>query len=216
MWRMIMTANVLRAYGRLILKSRIRIQQTKGGLLEDVCRWVLENSDFKWWWDDKNVWLLWIRGEPDKGKTMLVCGIIDELRKKISSSELLLFLFCQDADAHINNATSVLRSLIRQLVDEQPLLISHIRKRYDQYEGTNSWYTVSKIFYQHPGRSRHEERLLYGWRSWWVSGWSSRTSQQDHAKVIVILLLGLTLCINRWCRKSASQKSMSHVGRSST
>lgn len=111
-----MTANVLRAYGRLILKSRIRIQQTKGGLLEDVCR-------------------------------MLVCGIIDELRKSISSSELLLFLFCQDADAHINNATSVLRSLIRQLVDEQPLLISHIRKRYDQYEGTNSWYTVSQIFY---------------------------------------------------------------------
>jgi hypothetical protein len=47
-----------------------RIQQTKGVLLEDVYRWVLEKSEFRRWRDDKNVRLLWIRGDPGKGKTM--------------------------------------------------------------------------------------------------------------------------------------------------
>jgi hypothetical protein len=123
-----------------------RIQQTKGVLLEDVYRWVLEKSEFRRWRDDKNVRLLWIRGDPGKGKTMLVCGIIDELKKSTSNAELLSFFFCQAADSRINSATAVLRCLIRQLIDEQPSLISHIRKRYDQYEAPNSWYTMSQIF----------------------------------------------------------------------
>jgi hypothetical protein len=126
--------------------EKIRIQQTKGGLLEDVYRWVLENPDFRRWRDDKEVRLLWIRGDPGKGKTMLVCGIIDELKKSTSNSDLLLFFFCQAADSRFNNATAVLRCLIRQLVDQQPSLISHIRKRYDQYEDTNSWYALSQTF----------------------------------------------------------------------
>lgn len=126
--------------------EKIRIQQTRGGLLEDVYRWVLENPDFRRWRDDEKARLLWIRGDPGKGKTMLVCGILDELKKSISGSISLSFFFFQATDSRINNATSVLRCLIRQLVDKHPSLVSHIRKRFDQYEDRNSWYTLSQIF----------------------------------------------------------------------
>ncbi|KAL4744666.1 WD40-repeat-containing domain protein [Aspergillus terricola var. indicus] len=126
--------------------EKIRIQQTKGGLLEDVYCWVFENPDFRRWRDDKMTRLLWIRGDPGKGKTMLVCGIIDYLKQSIKGSELLSFFFCQAADSRINNATAVLCCLIRQLVDQQPSLISHIRKRHDAYEDINSWYIMSQIF----------------------------------------------------------------------
>ncbi|KAF7164512.1 hypothetical protein CNMCM6106_001030 [Aspergillus hiratsukae] len=148
------TLYVMNDNDRLCLKSlwptdpkieKTQIQQTKGGLLEDVCRWILENPDFRRWRVDQNTRLLWIRGDPGKGKTMLVCGIVEELKKSISGSELLSFFFCQAADSRINNATAVLRCLIRQLVDQQPSLISHIRKRYDLYEDMNSWYTMSQI-----------------------------------------------------------------------
>ncbi|GIJ85685.1 hypothetical protein Asppvi_004546 [Aspergillus pseudoviridinutans] len=125
--------------------EKTRIQQTKGGLLEDVYRWVLENPDFRRWRDDPKTRLLWIRGDPGKGKTMLVCGIVDELKKSISGSQLLSFFFCQAADSRTNSATAVLRCLIRQLVDQQPSLILHIRKRHDLYEDLNSWYTMSQI-----------------------------------------------------------------------
>ncbi|KAF6805328.1 vegetative incompatibility protein HET-E-1 [Colletotrichum musicola] len=57
-----------------------RIQDTKGGLLTDSYVWVLQNPDFCRWRDDKDQWLLWVKGDPGKGKTMLLCGIIDELQ----------------------------------------------------------------------------------------------------------------------------------------
>ncbi|KAL1845561.1 hypothetical protein Plec18170_009696 [Paecilomyces lecythidis] len=123
-----------------------RMQQMKGGLLENVYSWILKNPDFEQWRNNPQNRLLWIRGDAGKGKTMLVCGIIDELKKSIRKSELVSFFFCQAADSRINNATAILRGLIRQLVDQQPLLILHIRKHYDLYEDTDSWYTVSQIF----------------------------------------------------------------------
>jgi hypothetical protein len=77
---------------------------------------------------------------------MLVCGILDNLKMSISGSNSLSFFFFQATDSRINNATSVLRCLIRQLVDDHPSLISHILKRFDEYEDRNSWYTLSQIF----------------------------------------------------------------------
>ncbi|OAT05042.1 hypothetical protein BDBG_16392 [Blastomyces gilchristii SLH14081] len=126
--------------------EKTRIQQTKGDLLKDVYSWILENPELQKWRDDQQNRLLWVRGDPGKGKTMLVCGIVDELKESIGKSKLLSFFFCQATDSRINNATAVLRSLIRQLVDQQPSLISHIRKKYDLYEYTNSWFAVSRIF----------------------------------------------------------------------
>jgi hypothetical protein len=58
-----------------------RIEDTKGGLLEDSYRWILDNADFQRWRNDQQSRLLWIKGDPGKGKTMLLCGIIDELVK---------------------------------------------------------------------------------------------------------------------------------------
>ncbi|KAF1969949.1 WD40 repeat-like protein [Bimuria novae-zelandiae CBS 107.79] len=63
-----------------------RIEDTKGGLLKDSYHWILENSDFQRWRDDHQHRLLWIKGDPGKGKTMLLCGIINELSKSISQT----------------------------------------------------------------------------------------------------------------------------------
>ncbi|KAL2195258.1 NACHT domain-containing protein [Corynascus similis CBS 632.67] len=127
-----------------------RIEQTKGGLLADSYRWVLDNADFRKWHDDIESRLLWIKGDPGKGKTMLLCGIIDEL-KSTSDSSLLSFFFCQATDASLNNATAVLRGLIFLLIDQQPSLISHVQKKYDAtgnplFRDRNAWVALSEIF----------------------------------------------------------------------
>lgn len=79
---------------------------------------------------------------------MLLCGIINELKK--STGNLLSFFFCQAADSRINNATAVLRGLIYLLVKQQQSLISHIRDSYDArgkpFEGENAWSALSNIF----------------------------------------------------------------------
>lgn len=112
--------------------------------------WILENPDYRKWRDDQQSRLLWIRGDPGKGKTMLLCGIVDNLKKSNVKSQLLSFFFCQATDSRINNATAVLRGLIHQLVNQQPSLISHIHKKYidrgkELFEDINSWVAVSQI-----------------------------------------------------------------------
>lgn len=131
-----------------------RIEKTKGGLLAKSYSWVLDNDGFKHWRNDEQSRLLWIRGDPGKGKTMLLCGIIDELSLATRSREkeattLLSYFFCQASDARINNATAVLRGLIYLLAKQQPSLTSHIRDRYDEgkpFEGKAAWWTLLNIF----------------------------------------------------------------------
>jgi hypothetical protein len=59
--------------------DKTRIEQTKGGLLKDSYKWILDHEDFRRWRNDRESRLLWIKGDAGKGKTMLLCGIIDEL-----------------------------------------------------------------------------------------------------------------------------------------
>ena len=106
------------------------IELNKGSLLRDSYRWVLSHVDFQRWQDSRDSQLLWIRGDPGKGKTMLLCGIINEMKSTAPTANISFF-FCQATDIRINNATAVLRGLIYMLVTQQLALISYGRKSYD-------------------------------------------------------------------------------------
>jgi archaellum biogenesis ATPase FlaH len=130
--------------------DKTRIERTKGGLLRDSYRWILGNPDFQQWRDHTESRLLWIKGDPGKGKTMLLCGIIDELSKSTQPA-LQSFFFCQGTDSRINNATAVLRGLIYLLVDQQPSLLSHVRTKYDRagetlFKDANTWDALLEVF----------------------------------------------------------------------
>ncbi|KAL7947007.1 quinon protein alcohol dehydrogenase-like superfamily [Trichoderma barbatum] len=93
--------------------------------------------------------LLWIRGDPGKGKTMLLCGIVDNLQK-LAPYSFISFFFCQATDERINNSTSVLRGLIFSLVDQQRHLLKHVREHYVRqgkslFEPPGAWYALSGI-----------------------------------------------------------------------
>ncbi|KAJ5917571.1 hypothetical protein N7466_011125 [Penicillium verhagenii] len=128
-----------------------RIKNDKGGLLKDSYRWILDNKEFKQWRDSEKNRLLWIRGDPGKGKTMLLCGIIEELTRLYGDNASISFFFCQATDMRINSATSVLRGLIYLLVKNHPSLLHHVRARYDYtgktlFEDVNAWNALSTIF----------------------------------------------------------------------
>ncbi|OWT42609.1 WD domain, g-beta repeat domain-containing protein [Pochonia chlamydosporia 170] len=129
-------------------KDKERIEHTKGGLLRDSYLWILDNADFKQFRNDPQSRLLWIKGDPGKGKTMLLCGIINELLKK--PDEVLSYFFCQATVPQLRNATSVLRGLMHLLLDKRPSLISHLRARYDTtgeklFQGINVWGSLEEI-----------------------------------------------------------------------
>jgi hypothetical protein len=128
-----------------------RIQETKGGLLKDSYRWILDNTDFQRWRSDPQNPLLWVKADPGKGKTMLLCGVIDELQQSTGATDLLSYFFFQASDSRINNANAALRGLIYVLVCQQPSLIAHVRKKYDHagkalFEDANAWIALSDMF----------------------------------------------------------------------
>jgi Cdc6-like AAA superfamily ATPase len=132
--------------------ERRRIEATKGGLLDDSFRWVLGNSEFQRWRSRHQSQLLWVKGDPGKGKTMLMIGIIKELLQQAKSqpSQTIAYFLCQATDPKLNNATSILRSLIYMLIRQQPHLISYLREKYDTdpklFESGNLFYSLSATF----------------------------------------------------------------------
>ncbi|KAM0443818.1 hypothetical protein ACHAO4_010354, partial [Trichoderma viride] len=136
--------------------DKTRIEATKGGLFNDSYRWIIEHRDFRKWRDDERSRLLWIKGDPGKGKTMLLCGIVNELSHRTrlrdqKANTLLSYFFCQAADERINSATAVLRGLIYLVVEQQPLLVSHVQKKYKHggealFKDANAWSALSEIF----------------------------------------------------------------------
>ncbi|KAF5978534.1 heterokaryon incompatibility protein het-E-1 [Fusarium coicis] len=107
--------------------DKARIEQTNGGLLKDSYVWILDSPEFVTWRDESKAGrLLWIRGDPGKGKTMLF--------KTIS------YFFCQATNSGLNNYTAILKGLIYLLVIQHPTAVSHLDDKKDE----NHWnYKVS-------------------------------------------------------------------------
>ena len=98
--------------------DKIRIKNTKSGLLENSYFWIIKNSEFWQWWNNQQTRLLWIKENSDKSKIMLLCDIIKKIKTSMSKSDLLSYFFCQTTDSQINNATAVLRGLIYILITQ--------------------------------------------------------------------------------------------------
>ncbi|KAF5240387.1 hypothetical protein FANTH_9647 [Fusarium anthophilum] len=125
-----------------------RIEHEKGGLLKDCYRWILYNDNFLQWRDDPEQHLLWIRGDPGKGKTMLLAGLITELEE--TSDKGVFYFFCQAARPSHRTASDVLRGVIWLFVSKRPDLKCYVRREYDQagsnvFADHNSWYALSGI-----------------------------------------------------------------------
>jgi NACHT domain len=125
-----------------------RIEGTKDRLLRDSYVWIVNYEDFMDWRDGDETQLLWIKGDPGKGKTMLLIGIVKEMQSTCSST-LLSYFFCQATDRSLNSATAVLRGLIYRLLIQRPSLMSHVRDKYDKagkslFEDSNAYFSLSQ------------------------------------------------------------------------
>ncbi|KAL6702125.1 hypothetical protein J3F84DRAFT_343608 [Trichoderma pleuroticola] len=126
-----------------------RILMLKGPLLKESFSWILEHEDFNEWRHTKESGVLWIKGDPGKGKTMLLCGIIEDLGK--DSAVNLSYFFCQATDYRINTAAAVVGGLIKTLLKSHLEILSHIREKYEdgpkgQLEGPNALVILCDIF----------------------------------------------------------------------
>jgi hypothetical protein len=138
-------------------EDRARIEGDKDTLLKDCYAWILDDASFQQWRTQDEARLLWIKGDPGKGKTMMTMGVIDELSRKdkvkpppkpmskmlaklklsskpgpksASRPQLLTYFFCQSTRPELNTAASVLRGLMYLLVAQRPQLVQHVQEKY--------------------------------------------------------------------------------------
>jgi hypothetical protein len=106
-----------------------RIEKTEGGLLPGTYNWIYSNAEFQRWQKYHDNQLLWIKGDPRKGKTMLLCGISSNLETSTTRARNLSYFFCRATDSRLNSATTVLRGLLYSLI-QQPQIHLRIREKY--------------------------------------------------------------------------------------
>ncbi|KAJ4331972.1 hypothetical protein N0V95_009773, partial [Ascochyta clinopodiicola] len=145
-------------------EDRARIEGDKDKLLRDCYAWILNDASFQRWRTQSESRLLWIKGDPGKGKTMMTMGLIAELscsgpsyvvvpkkRRLVDEPEpLLSFFFCQNTLPALNNAVAVLRGLVYMLVTQREDLLRHVQKRYNAvgrqlFEGHNAVYALREM-----------------------------------------------------------------------
>ncbi|KAL7945781.1 NACHT domain-containing protein [Trichoderma barbatum] len=116
-----------------------RILELKGPFLHESFNWILDHEGFEKWRCTRKSGVLWIKGDPGKGKTMLLCGIIDDFEQNPGINANLAYFFCQATDSRINTATSVVAGLISPLVKRLQKIFSQthqeFRERVDQHQG---------------------------------------------------------------------------------
>ncbi|KAL7903729.1 Pfs, NACHT and WD domain protein [Trichoderma velutinum] len=203
--------------------DKTRIQQTKGALFKDSYRWVLENETFKNWRNNDNnerSQVLWIKGDSGKGKTMLLCGIIDELfpETKLANPTIdtsLSYFFCQGTDSRMNNETAILRGLIYLLIVQQPSLLRDVEKEYNRagdrlLVDANVWEDLSKIFDRIISHLKSENVILI------IDALDECAIDLSKSKLLDLIVQSSTLSCIKWVISSRNipsiqQKLMPHI-----
>ncbi|OBT70089.1 hypothetical protein VE03_00429 [Pseudogymnoascus sp. 23342-1-I1] len=88
--------------------------------------WLLENTKVKAWLDptDANANLLWLKGIPGAGKTILTSRLIAVMREMDRHD--VVFFYCKDEDKLRNSLAAILKGLISQLLTINPGVLSYL------------------------------------------------------------------------------------------
>lgn len=98
------------------------IANKKDKLLESTDSWVLNDTTYLKWLNENRPRVLWLRGDPGKGKTMLAIALIEEFTKSLEHVEsgsrtALAYFFCDNQDDRRKTASLI--SFIRFFASSQ-------------------------------------------------------------------------------------------------
>lgn len=98
-------------------------------------QWLLNSEKFKAWMETDNQ-TLFCPGIPGAGKTILAAIIIEKLTACVENDKSIgvAYLYCNFRRYEEQRAEDLLASLLKQLVQDRPSLLSNVRNLYDSYK----------------------------------------------------------------------------------
>lgn len=108
-------------------------EMQKGPLIESACSWILKDPMYLTWLNRRTSrQILWIHGDPGKGKTMIALALIRKFsamaRDAGSSKPLLAYFLYNNLADRPNNVLAMAKSLLYQILKQKPYLLSHLRQ----------------------------------------------------------------------------------------
>ncbi|KAG9657777.1 hypothetical protein KCU64_g4966, partial [Aureobasidium melanogenum] len=95
-------------------------------------QWLTKTDDFNQWISGSNPSVFWFTGILGSGKTVMTAFVVEQLSAKtIQGSEKLAYFFCQYDNETSLKATTVLRSIIRQLLDQDDRIFAENKSKVD-------------------------------------------------------------------------------------
>ena len=100
---------------------------------EGTCTWFTKHLAFQSWQNSVENRVLWIWGRPGVGKTVMMKHLLQHLRHSFhgrsNSQNILAFFFCDDKDWLRKGHVQLLRSLMDQILSQDPQLIRYLNER---------------------------------------------------------------------------------------
>jgi hypothetical protein len=101
--------------------DRRSILRNRGKRTKGTCEWITNLDKYKEWLTAKESNLLWICGQPGRGKTYLSIYLAEKLAE--TEDAILLEYYCDNKDERRNTASTVVRGLIFGLLNQLPELV---------------------------------------------------------------------------------------------
>ncbi len=132
------------------------IANKKDKLLDTTESWIMKDPTYIKWLQDSRSLVLWLHGDPGKGKTMLAIALIEEFSRKLrmdksARNTALVYFFCDNQDDRRRTASLILRGLIYQILCQHPDLAVYLHNEYEKqreqlFSSPNSLHTCWRIF----------------------------------------------------------------------
>ncbi|RYP42870.1 hypothetical protein DL768_010174 [Monosporascus sp. mg162] len=123
-------------------EDRNELKRKKGGRAPGTCEWILGTEELTAWLGsgqtaDPQSWAtyaLWLYGNPGTGKSTMAIFLTEELSMDFSATDgkTLAYFFCDSGFDTRKTATSVVRGLLLQLVQQHPQLLDYLLPKYNE------------------------------------------------------------------------------------
>ncbi|PVH76976.1 hypothetical protein DL98DRAFT_496048, partial [Cadophora sp. DSE1049] len=92
--------------------------------------WFTEGDEFKAWMSKRNA-TLWLSGIPGAGKTILFSSVVDKLQRVMDANSVMAYFYCDYRNPIKQDATTIIRSLIRQFAERNDLCFDKLEEFYE-------------------------------------------------------------------------------------
>jgi hypothetical protein len=101
-------------------------------------QWLLDLEKYQAWLDT-NRQTIFCTGFPGAGKTIITSIVIDHLTSRVRDKSIgIAFVYCEFRRQHEQTPEHILRSLLRQLVRDQPSMLESVKRLYDDHKKASS------------------------------------------------------------------------------